>query len=161
MNSPKNKRSFTTSVIFILLALTLVQFILAQRVHQSLDHLQYSYAGFKSSTRYYDHFKNIDLFPYSLVGKVFCAKRDDLQFKFKFGKEKVYSWIWSSGDRDLYLSETPTLITSYLQKEMQLWWNLNLMGTNYSFSALAFIYPEGGSFLRGHSEIMWEGPCEA
>lgn len=160
MNSPnRNGRSNTTGILFGLLILTLLQFGLAQKITLSLNHLGYAFSGLKSSSQYYDHFENIKDFPYELEGKSFCAERDGLQFQFKFGKVEVRSWIWSNGNKTLYFSQTPTLITSYLQKGMQLWWNLDLMGKNYSFSAMPFIYPEGGSFLRAHSEIMWEGPC--
>jgi len=162
MNSPnRNGRSFTTGIIFTLFALTVVQFILAQKVQQSLDHLQYAYAGFRTSAQYYDDFTSDKTlsYPYSLKGKLFCAKRDGLQFQFEFGGQKVKSWIWSIGNKKLYMAQAPTVVTSYLQKDMLVQWNINFLGKSYSFSALAFIYPEGGSFLRGHSEIMWEGPC--
>lgn len=148
-----------TGIVLTFFTLTVIQFILIQRVEQSLDHLQYAYAGFKSSARYYDGFDKMIKYPYSLKGKLFCARRDGLQFQFEFGKEKVRSWIWSIGNKKLYMAQEPTLVTSYLHKDRLLEWNIKFLGKDYSFSALAFIYPEGGSFLRGHSELMWEGPC--
>lgn len=160
MNSPNdNNRLLKTGILFALLVLTLLQFILAQKVQQSLDHLQYAYAGFKTSAQYYDDFEQMMSSSYTLKGRVFCARREGLQFQFEFGPQMVRSWIWSVGNKKLYMAQEPAAIGGYLHKDRLIEWNINFLGRNYSFSAIAFIYPEGGSFLRGHRELMWEGPC--
>lgn len=162
IQSPFNNRSNYSRLIYLLITLTLLQFVAYQRLSRSIEETYYAIKGLKSISHYYDDFSSQPHFSYSLEGKIFCAQRDGLVFQFQFFKNQVKSWIWSHQFKELYLKDSqsaPTVVTNFQQKNMKLLWNIPLMGKTYSFSALAYIYRQGSSFLRGHSEVMKEGPC--
>ncbi len=140
-----------------------MQFISYQRVARSMERAEYAKQGLSAASRYYDDFSESKTFPYSLGAKTFCAQREGLSFQFQFEKGKLKTWVWKVNDKELYIkdpsTEAPTVITNYQKKENILYWNIQLMGKIYSFSALPYVFEEGASFLRGHSEVMPEGPC--
>ncbi len=157
-----NNRSIYSRLIYLFLTLSLLQFMAYQRLSSSIEETHYSLKGLKSISRYYDDFSTPSHFPYSLEGKIFCAQREGLTFQFQFTRDQLKSWVWSNQFKELYFSvdeSAPTVVTSFQRKNMKLLWNISLMGKTYSFSALPYIFREGPSFLRGHSEVMREGPC--
>jgi len=157
-----NIRSKNSIIIFVLLFLATLQFIHIRKMNQTIKSLERAAMGLITTSNYYDDLSTLRndglAIQESLKGRVFCAYREGLSFKFKFEKQQITTWITTLNSSKLYITQEsrPTLITNYHNQGNHLYWNVELLGKSYSFNGIPIIYEDSPSLIRGKTEILTE-----
>ena len=157
-----NVGSKNSVIIFALLFLAILQFIYIRKTIQSISSVEQAIRGLITTQNYYDDLSSLKnhglAIEEKLKGRVFCAYREDLSFKFKFNKQQVTIWITSLTSPKIYKTqeERPVLITNYHNEGNHLYWNVELLGKSYSFNGIPIIYENSPSLIRGKTEILTE-----
>ncbi len=157
-----NSRQKSSTIFFVLLALTILQFIHIRKSVQTIDSLEDSLIGLMTTQTYYDDLTSLrgnglDL-EEKLKGRIFCAYREGLSFKFKFEKQQILTWVTTLSSPKIYITQEakPTLFTNYHREGNQIFWNIELLGNSYSFNGVPILYEDSPSLIRGKTDILIE-----